>query len=120
MTAHSQSVSAAELKRAVEGRNAKALVAMYADNAQLSIIDHDNPPTRPRELNGKQAIAAYFDDVCGRAMTHHVDDTVSDGDSLSFTQTCVYPDGAKVFCAATLQSKDGKIVRQTMVQAWDS
>jgi ketosteroid isomerase-like protein len=120
VTTPSQIVSIAELRRAIEGRDAKALTALYADDALFRSIDQDNPPSKPRVLEGKHAIAAYYDDLCGRAMSHHVDSAVSDGESLSFTQTCTYPDGAKVFCAATLEIKDGKIVRQTVVQAWDS
>jgi ketosteroid isomerase-like protein len=120
MTIQGQTVSITELKRAIEGRDAKALTALYADDALLRTIDQDNPPSKPRVLQGKQAIASYFDDVCGRAMSHHVDATVTSGEALSFTQTCTYPDGAKVFCAAMLETRDGKIVRQTVVQAWDS
>ena len=115
----SHSVSVAELKRAIEGRDAKALAALYADDALLRIIDHDNPPSKPREFKGRQAIAAYYDDVCGRAMSHHVEAGLTNGEALSFTQACTYPDGTKVFCAAMLDIKDGKIVRQTAVQAWD-
>jgi ketosteroid isomerase-like protein len=120
MTEISQSVSIAELRRAIEARDARALSSMYADDALLYSIDHDNPPSRPRVLEGRQAIAAWYDDVCGRAVSHRVDSAVTGGEALSFTQTCTYPDGAKVFCAATLEIKDGKIVRQTIVQAWDS
>ena len=113
-------VNVAELKRAIEGRDAKALTAYYAEDALLRIIDQDNPPSKPRELKGKQAIASYFDDVCGRAMTHRVEAGVADGQTLAFTQACTYPDGAKVFCAAMLDLKDGKIIRQTAIQAWDA
>ncbi len=120
MTILSQTVSIAEIKRAIEGRDAKALAALYADDALLRSIDHDNPPGKPRDLEGKRAIAAYYEDLCGRAMSHHIDSAVASGESLAFTQTCTYPDGAKVFCAAMLEIKDGKIVRQTVVQAWDS
>jgi ketosteroid isomerase-like protein len=119
MTASAAAVSVAELKHAIEGRDAKALAALYADDALLRIIDHDNPPSKPRELKGKQAIAAYFDDVCSRAMTHRIEASVSNGQTLAFTQACSYPDGAKVYCAAMLDIKDGKIVRQTAIQAWD-
>ena len=115
-----QAVSVAELKRAIEGRDAKALTALYANDALLRSIDQDNPPSRPRVLEGRQAIAAYYDDVCGRAMSHHVDSALTNGEMISFTQTCTYPDGAKVFCAAMLAIKDGKIASQTVVQAWDS
>jgi hypothetical protein len=120
MTIPSQTVSVTELKRAIEGRDANALIALYADDALLRTIDQDNPPSKPRVLQGKQAIASFYDDLCGRAMSHHVDDAVTDGEALSFTQTCTYPNGAKVFCAAMLETKDGKIIRQTVVQAWDA
>jgi hypothetical protein len=113
-------VTVAELKRAIEGRDAKTLATFYADDALLQIIDRDNPPSNPRELKGKRAIVAYFDDVCGRAMSHHVEAGVSNGKALAFTQACTYPDGAKVFCAAMLEIEHGKIVRQTTVQAWDA
>ncbi len=120
MTPTGQIVSVTELKRAIEGRDAAALIALYTDDAQLCTIDQDNPPSKPRVLRGKQAIASYYDDLCGRAMSHHVEAAVTNGDALSFTQTCIYPNGAKVFCAAMIETRDGKIVRQTVVQAWDS
>jgi hypothetical protein len=44
---------------------------------------------------------------------------VTDGKQLAYTQVCSYPEGGKVVCAAMLELKDGKIVRQTAVQAWD-
>ena len=120
MSTLNQTASVAALKRAIEGRDANALIALYSDDAMVRIIDHDNPPGNPRELKGKQAIAAYYEDLCGRAMSHHIDSALATDDALSFTQTCTYPDGAKVFCAAMLDLKDGKITRQTAVQAWDS
>jgi hypothetical protein len=112
-------VSVADLKRAIEGRDAKALASFYDDNAVLRIIDRDNAPSQPREIKGKVAIAAYYQDVCGRAMTHRIESGLTDGKQLAFTQVCAYPEGGKVFCAAMLELKDGKIVRQTAVQAWD-
>ena len=120
MTTLNQPVSIAVLQRAIEGRDADGLTALYADDAVLRIIDHENSPSKPRELRGKQAIAAYYDDVCSRAMSHRIDAAVANGEALSFTQICTYPDGAKVFCAAMLEIEGGKITRQTSVQAWDS
>jgi hypothetical protein len=52
-------------------------------------------------------------------MTHRVDTGIMEGDRLAFTQTCTYPDGKRVFCAANLELADGKIVRQVSMQAWD-
>jgi len=119
MTTLTRTVTVADLKRAIETRDSHALSSFYGDSAVMRIIDRSNPPSRPRELNGKAAIAAFHDDVCGRAMTHTVEMGVADGDRLAFTQSCAYPDGLKVYCSAMLEIKDGKIARQTVVQAWD-
>ena len=58
------------LTRAIEGQDAQTLSAFYADDAALLVMDRDNPPSSPRTISGREAIAAYYDDVCGRAMTH--------------------------------------------------
>jgi len=112
-------VSGTDIKRAIETRDGKALASFYGADAVLRVIDRNNPPSRPREVRGRSAIASFWDDICSRAMTHRVDVTIAEDDRLAFTQDCAYPDGSKVFCAALVDLKDGKIARQTIVQAWD-
>jgi hypothetical protein len=107
------------LKRAIESGDAAALSAFYAEAAVMRIIDRDNPPSRPRELKGKTAIADFYEDVCTRAMTHQVEAGIGDDHRLAFTQSCAYPDGTRVFCSAMLELQRGRIIRQTTVQAWD-
>jgi ketosteroid isomerase-like protein len=114
-----KSVTVAALKRAVEGRGAHALAAMYADNAVMLVSDHDNPPSNPRRLAGKAAISSYFSDVCGRNMAHLIENTIAAGNRLASTQSCTYADGTKMFCAAMLDLKGGEIAQQTVIQAWD-
>ena len=114
-----KTVTVAGLKRAVEGRKADALSAMYADDAVMHVIDRNNPPSNPRKLEGRQAIADFHADVCGRDMTHKIENGVATGSRIAFTQSCAYPDGTKVFCSAMVELKGGKIARQTVVQAWD-
>jgi hypothetical protein len=92
-------VSVAGLKRAIEGRKASALASLYAEDAVVQVIDRDNPPSNPRSLKGRSAIASYFEDVCGRDMTHKVEAGVAVGNRLAFTQSCAS--------------------RQMVVQAWD-
>jgi hypothetical protein len=119
MATLAKDVTIAEIKRAIEGRDGKSLADFYADNAVMRIIDRDNPPSRPRELRGKQSISAFYNDVCGRNMNHTLESGVADGNRLAFTQSCAYPDGTRVFCSAMLELEGGKIARQTTVQAWD-
>jgi hypothetical protein len=118
--AKSITLTVADLKRAIEGRNSRALASFYANDAVLCVIDRDNPPSKPNSIKGKKAISAYFNDVCGRDMTHKVVGGVADKKRIAFTQTCAYPDGTKVFCSAMIDLKGGKIARQTVVQAWDA
>ncbi|MGX8010407.1 nuclear transport factor 2 family protein [Mesorhizobium sp. ORM8.1] len=119
MLTKTQVVDGAAIKKAIEGRDGKMLSSFYADDALVRVIDRNNPPSKPREVRGRAAIATFWDDICSRAMTHKVDTTIANGDSLAFTQACAYPDGTKVFAAAMLELKDGRIARQTVVQAWD-
>ena len=108
------------LRRAVEGRDGHALAGFYAPDAVMKIIDSAHPPSNPLLIKGHDAIAAYYDDVCGRAITHKVAFGIAEGDRLAFTQDCTYPDGKRVFCSATLHTDGGKIVSQVAVQAWDA
>lgn len=109
-----------ELQRAIETRDTQTLAGFYADNAVLQVIDRDNPPSNPREVKGRDAITAYYADLCGQDMTHHIDNAVASDARLAFTQTCRYPEGARVFCASMLELAEGKIARQVSIQAWDA
>ena len=119
MNVKTSSVTGSGIKRAIESRDGRMLASFYANDAVVRVIDSNNPPSRPREVRGKSAIATFWDDICSRAMTHEVNFSVADGDRLAFSQACAYPDGARVFCLAMLELKGGKIAQQTVVQAWD-
>ena len=112
-------VTGTALKRAIETRDAPALSSFYADDAIVRVVDRNNPPSKPRMVRGRPAIATFFDDICSRAMTLEVTSSVADGSRLAFTQSCAYPDGTKVLCVAMAELKGGKIAQQTIVQAWD-
>jgi ketosteroid isomerase-like protein len=108
------------LRRAIEERDAAGMLALYADDAEVRLADRDDTPGNPRVLSGKEEIRAFVQDVCARDMTHRVEHAVADGDRASFLEACSYPDGTNVLCAAALDLRDGLIVRQVGVQAWDA
>jgi ketosteroid isomerase-like protein len=112
-------VTGAAIKQAIESRDGRALASFYADDALLRIVDRNNPPSKPREVKGRNAITTFWDDICSRAMTHRVETSVASGNQIAFSQACAYPDGMKVLCLAMCELNGGKIVRQTVVQAWD-
>lgn len=106
-------------RRAIEERDAEALAGLYADDAELRIINRYATPSYASLLVGKTAISSYLDDVCGRAMSHHIEREIVGEGRAAFNEACEYPDGTRVLCAATLEIEDGKIVRQVNVEAWD-
>ena len=109
----------AAFKRALEQRDAGAQLAVYADDAELTLVDRINTPGSPRVLRGREQIRAWVDDICERDMTHRVDMQVLGDTGAAFTEACRYPDGTNVLCAAVIELREGRIVRQTGVQAWD-
>jgi ketosteroid isomerase-like protein len=114
-----KAVNGAAITQAIEGRDGRMLASFYNEDAVVRVIDRNNPPSKPREIRGKAGIDTFWDDICSRAMTHKVESIVAEGNRLAFTQACAYPDGAKVYCLSMLELADGRIARQTCVQAWD-
>ncbi|MFF3846740.1 nuclear transport factor 2 family protein [Streptomyces sp. NPDC002328] len=107
------------LRRGVEGRTPATLLSLYADDAELRVVDRDSQPSRPTVLHGRDEIAAMLDDVYSRDMTHRLEACVVQGDRAAFTESCEYADGVRVFAESMISLRDGKIVEQTMIQAWD-
>jgi ketosteroid isomerase-like protein len=108
------------LRRAVESRDAAAQAANYADDAVLEAVDHENPPSKPRTLRGREQIAALLADVCARDMTHQVLGAMTDREHAAIQVACTYADGTRVLCSSFYELRDGRIVRERLVQAWDS
>jgi len=112
-------LTAERLRNALEKRDGRMISNFYAEDAQMRIIDRNNPPSKPREIKGRAAIATFWDDICSRDMSHQVGLSVSEGNRMAVTEDCVYPDGTKVFVMTALELQDGQIKRETVVQAWD-
>ena len=107
------------LKRALEHSDADTLARLYADDAEMVVVDRNRPPSAPMTLTGKEAIAAFWRDVCSREMTHRVGHEVVGPDRAALVEECAYPDGCHVLSAMTLDLRDGRIARHLTVQAWD-
>ena len=107
------------LRRAIEKSDFDLLMTLYADDAEVRIVDKRTQPSKPLELRGKKAIGDFYRDVCGRAMTHRVENEVVGDDRLAFTEACHYPDGCNVLVATVRELRAGQIVREVNVQAWD-
>lgn len=48
------------LRRGIEGRDAGLLTSLYSDDAELTEVDNDHPPARPRTYRGSGQIAEHL------------------------------------------------------------
>ncbi len=118
-TTTGRTFDAEALRRGIEERDADTLMGLYAEDAELHVVDRNDQPSHPKIVRGRAAIGEYFADVCGRDMTHKLERLVVTGENAAFIQNCSYPSGASVRCVAVLDLKDGLITRQSGAQAWD-
>jgi hypothetical protein len=109
----------ARFTRAAEERDAATQLSMYGSGATVTIVDQVTQPGSPRVLRTHDEIKGWLEELCGRDMTHAVEQRVSDESGAAFTLACRYPDGTKVLCATVIGIDNGQIADQTIVQVWD-
>jgi SnoaL-like domain len=101
-----------------EQQNVDLYASLYADDAEVRIVNHNNPPSSPFELHGKEEIRNYLGEAPSE-IAHRLDRTITDDENAADTVVCQYPDGKRVLCAAMFDLREGKIVREVSVEAWD-
>lgn len=111
--------SADTLRRGVEGHTAAGLLSLYADDAQIRIVDRNTQPSSPKIVRGLDEIGAMFEDIYSRDMTHKVDQCIIQGDQAAYRQSCRYSDGTCVLTESMVTLRDGKIAEEILIQAWD-
>lgn len=110
----------ATLQRGHSERDPELLLDLYADDAELVVIDHDHPPSHPLVLEGREAIAGYLRQLCADDITLDVGDIVLGDDRVALHVAWWYPDGAQALSSEVLElDDDGRILRETIVQAFD-
>lgn len=118
-TAASPAFDAEILRRGTEEADAATLLSLYAEDAEMRVVDHNTQPSHPKVLHGRAEIGELLEDVCSRDMTHKLEQCVVQGDQAAYTESCEYPDGVRVLASSMISLRDGKIVDHTLIQAWD-
>ncbi|MEU8923810.1 nuclear transport factor 2 family protein [Kitasatospora sp. NPDC048545] len=107
------------LREGIERCDAEVLLALYAEDAELRMVDRKTQPSHPLVMHGREEIGAMLGDIYGREMTHKLEQVVVQDDHVAFLESCRYPDGVQVLMASMADLRDGRIVGQTSIQAWD-
>lgn len=118
-TAASPTFDTETLRRGVEGHTPDTLLSLYADDAELRVVNRNTQPSRPKVLHGRAEIAEMLNDVYNRDMTHKLEGCVVQGDRAAYSESCEYADGVRVLAESMITLRDGKIAEQIMIEAWD-
>ena len=107
------------LRRGYQGRDAALLASIYAEDAEFTICNRNNPPAKRLVLRGREAVRRMFEEMCAREMTHQIADvTVGEG-TIAFSAHCRYPDGCQVVGLNIATLRKGLIVSEINVACWD-
>ena len=108
------------LRESIERCDLDLMLAFYAEDAELSIVNAGTPQSLPFELRGKAEIAKHLRATFGQETSHRVEWEVVGKNRVTFREACEYPDSSRVRVETTLDVPDGKIVRQVDVVARDA
>lgn len=106
-------------RRAIEASNPEALAAFYADDAECTMIDAQNPPGAPLVRRGKAEIAETLEGQYPEGLAHRIEEQVLGDQRVAYLQRCHYPEGQEVVCHVLLDLRGEKIARARCVQAYD-
>jgi hypothetical protein len=109
----------AEFKRAYEEWDVPALLSLYADDVQLTMISGDNPPSSPRVSHGKEVFEGMFTHCKNAGVKATVENGVADADRAAATITCVFPGGRRVVANSILEISNGEIVGEHNIASGD-
>ena len=100
-------------------RDAAKVMSAYAENVEATVVNRNNPPSRPLVLRGHSALRRMVEDICSREMTHGIHGTLVGDGSIAYRVECRYPDGCNVVGLYMATLKDGLIVEEFSVDCWD-
>jgi hypothetical protein len=100
------------LVEAIESANSAYQVALYAEHAEVQIIDGDSVGQAPRVLSGRSAIARWVEGFADRHIVHHVIDPRADRSTLSYVDELQCPDGTAIIHRCTAEITTGQISQQ--------
>jgi hypothetical protein len=105
--------------RAIESQNTDAQLAAYAVNADLTVIDPDNPPSSPHVMSGTEAIATWLRGSCAANTVQRTARMIDGGGQIAYTVEQLNRDGTHEIATSTADISNGLITAQQTVLVWD-
>jgi hypothetical protein len=109
----------AAIREGFRARDAARVASVYAENAVCTIVNRNNPPSRPMVLRGRAALVEVLRDTLAREMTHEITHVTMGEAGFAWRLECVYPDGCKVVGLYMSSLEGGLVVSEFSVDCWD-
>ena len=109
----------AAFREAAEARDVERWLPFYAPDAEWLEYRHADPPRAPNVMRGNDEIGRFLRAVAASPMTITIDNEVVDNRRAGYTLTAVFEDGRRVIENVIIEHRDGQVVRQIDVEAWD-
>ena len=109
----------AAFKSAFETRDIETWLSFFDENAERIEYRHNAPPASPNRMRGKSEIGALLARVKSSDVRLELSDEVLGTTRAAFCVTCTLPDGRRIIENVIVHLKEGKIIRQVDVEAWD-
>lgn len=105
------------LSSAIEAGDASYRLALYADRAEVTIIEAEHPGKPSQVLHGKAAIRQWLDGLGSREIRHRVVDPSAEATHVHFVEECAYPDGRELRYDCDADVCRGQIVHESVIVA---
>ena len=106
-------------RAALEARDVARWLPFYADDAEWLEYRHGNPPRAPDVTRGRAAIGRYIEEIAASRIALAISNEVLGEHRAAFTITVLRADGRRIIENVIVDHRDGRIVRQLEVEAWD-
>ena len=108
------------LRTALHAWDIDALMSYYAEDVEFQQIDHTTPPSAPQIVHGRDALERMFRREAASGIRTRIVDAIEGDGRLALAVRCETPSGGRVYDHTFIDLRDGLVVRQSAVAAWDS
>ena len=106
-------------KAAFQARDVDRWLEFYADDADWFEFRADHPPRAPHHMHGREQIGAFLRQLADAPMEMALTNEVLAAERSAFTLTVTFGEGGRILGNVIIEHCDGRIVRQTDVEARD-
>ena len=108
-----------DFAQALEERDIDYQARHYAFDAEMRIVDPDNPPSAPQLVHGRPAIHAWLLHASTRDLGLRATHLVDGGDRVALTERWHHHDGTTVLATSTAEIDNALITMRHTILVWD-